>query len=192
MTRPVGFGLIALFCLLGCSRKELTSKANPTPIALRDDPEYTLGHQAMRGQSDTEKVLDAAIHDILVNPDLKGAREFYGTPKDKRIALAIESPVPWPRGYTPVVKGYEAKYVHTENEHDRNEVRLLGLTIYHLDLSPVSRRRKDPLFDYPLEIGIMNLGGVRNGGAGGGCIVYYEIRNLNGSLTVEYMGELDP
>jgi hypothetical protein len=51
---------------------------------------------------DTRGILQAIITDVLTNADLKHTRDFYGTARDKTIALVDTGKLGWPKDFCPV------------------------------------------------------------------------------------------
>lgn len=126
------------------------------------------------------------VTDLLTNPDLKSTREFYGTVKDKTLSLDEGENVGWPKDFKPDTHGYTL--VKPSQDPFINQRRILAIRIDKLDL-----KQKDlESSEHPIEVSIFNGGGSANGGAGGGCHVFYECKKVGKRWTVEYVGQLDP
>ena len=157
------------------------------------------------GKPDPEQVLQQVLLDVLTNPLLKSARDFYGTPGDKRVTLQSDSEAPWPRGWRPKVPGYEVRFRPGSNPvleflyryapggdwlyyyTKYREPRMLGVALGACNL--------DPTRDYTeqVRVTLFNIGGDAGGdGADGGCTVYYTLRREKGQWVAEYAGSIDP
>src|SRR5262245_24108117 len=126
-------------------------------------------------RSDHELILDAVLQDILVRPENQRLREFYGTPGGKLLALASDSPSPWPPGYRPAFPGYRVEY-RAEGRHlgGAHEDRVLGVRV------DAFLRLSESGLEIPyIYVTVFNLGGSRNGGVIGGCSLVYEARRKN-------------
>lgn len=155
-------------------------------------------------RSDRELILDAVLHDVLNNPDLKDTREFYGTAGDHRIALVTDRDygIAWPAGYQPVLPGWTVIRVEWGADPDPNEPRLLGIRINKFsekNKGQVSEKNKEqaklldsPLLNSPINVTIFNAGGSKNGDVIGGCIVYYRPKQVGGKWVVQLDALLDP
>lgn len=173
---------VALAALIsGCSE-------NGRDITAKDRP---LDEVAEIQRSDKELILDAVLHDILNNPDLKGTREFYGTAEDRRVALVTGQGygVPWPAGYRPILPGWAVSRVEEGAEPDPNQHRLPGVRI---DKYSELDKERNGLFDAPIAVTILNAGGGKNGDVIGGCSVYYSAKRVGGEWAVEFEGLRDP
>ncbi len=155
-------------------------------------------------EPDARLILEQVLNDLLTNPDLKSAREFYGTPGDKTVALVKESTVAWPKNWHPRVPGYEVQYRSEATPvtdlvywympmgpwivgyFHSVQPRLLGVHLDKLNLSP------DRDYDDQISVCLFNIGGYANGDAGGGCIVYYTITRRDGTWVAEYESSFDP
>lgn len=185
---------LSLFaCLAGCAKRDVTSR----PAERMSGNEANSGGPTPTAQaparSDQEVVLDAVIRDLLTNPLLEHARDWYGTPGGKQIGLSTKSGVPWPAKYTPSVAGYAFQYLDPDRELDPATPRQLGITIHHFAFPPPVGRAKNDLYGgRPIAVGLGNMGGQGNGDAPGGCVVYYSVRREDGVWKVEYEGSLDP
>jgi hypothetical protein len=177
---------------------EVVNAAEPSLGAARPDA-------PCEESPDAKEVLQQVVLDLLTNPDLQSSREFYGTLRDKRIALQIDSPVAWPKDWRPKVPGYEIRFRSAENPlldfiywHApwgveiyslirQRTPRLLGVRLDTLHLDP---RRK---YDDQICVCLFNIGG--DGGETpviGGCNVYYNLKREQGKWQVEYAGSFDP
>jgi hypothetical protein len=180
--------VLVLLLAAGCGVKNSAQDASPTAEAAGG----RTGVAAPATRSEVETILDAVIADILSNPHLEGSRDFYGTPGDKKLALSLNSNIPWPAGYEPAVKGYEFTYVRVPEDYDPLMARMLGLTVHNFEFPPNPEARKRTVYDYPIEVGILNLGGRKNGHAPGGCLVHYSLKKVGETWQIECEGALDP
>jgi hypothetical protein len=184
------FGTLALGELVNAAEP---SRGSGRPDASREEP------------PDAKVVLQQVLLDLLTNPELQSARDFYRAPRDKSIALQIDSPVAWPNGWRPKLPGYKVRYQSAENAlldfiywhvpwgveiysfiRERTP-RQLGVRLDTLHLDP---RRE---YDDQICVCLFNLGG--DGGEApviGGCIVYYNLKRERGKWLVEYAGSFDP
>lgn len=160
---------------------------------------HSPGEIAEIKRPDKELILDAVLHDVLNNPDLKDTREFYGTAGDRRIALVTDHDygIPWPAGYQPVLPGWTVIRVEWGADPDPTELRLLGIRIHKFsekNKEQVSEKNKEQakLLDSPIEVAIFNAGGYKNGAVMGGCSVYYRPKQVGGKWIVELAGSFDP
>jgi hypothetical protein len=157
------------------------------------------------GNPDPNELLKQVVVDLLTNPDLKSAREFYGTPGDKDIALRTDSPIAWPADWRPKVPGYDIRFRPAANRlldfiywHvpwgveiysyiKLKTPRLLGVSLNKLHLD-VQRDHDDQIC-----VSLFNIGG--DGGKTpviGACIVYYKLKRDQRKWSVEFAGCLDP
>jgi hypothetical protein len=95
---------LCLLCL-GILTLALAAPSSFSPFGYRESPD---------DQPDPRRLLEQVVNDVLTNPDLEGAREFYGTPGDKRVALLKESRAIWPKNWRPSIAGYDIQYVSEE------------------------------------------------------------------------------
>ncbi len=156
-------------------------------------------------QPDPCRLLEQVVSDVLTNPDLEGAREFYGTAGDKRVALVKESPLAWPKDWQPSVAGYDIQYCseHTPVEDfvywylpggprivglaRSARPRLLAIRLEKLNLQP------DREYDDQISVCVFNIGGPGEPPViGGGCFVYYRITRREGKWLAQYAGHFDP
>jgi hypothetical protein len=141
-------------------------------------------------EADSRAILDEVVRHVLTDAELKDTREFYGTAGDKRLGLASDSPVKWPKDYVPSIKGYQFQYLAEGRYPERNENRkpaLLGMRLDRLELTPP---KKDELFGGPIEITLYKIAGGKN--VIGGCHVYYAAEKKDGKWVVSCLGWLDP
>jgi hypothetical protein len=132
------------------------------------------------------EILQAVITDVLTNPDLKGAREFYGTRKDRTLALVDTDKLGWPEGFKPKTAGY--RLVEVRHDPFVNQNRILGIRLDRFDLG----QKKAELFNTPIQVCLFNAGGSANGGVIGGCLVYYAPNRAGKRWTVECTGWVNP
>jgi hypothetical protein len=104
------------------------------------------------------------IADALTNPRLKGLRDLYGTPDDKRFALPKDSKIDVP--------GFERTPARAAGK------RLLGLRI----------DGGEPVF----TVTLFNAGGNDNGAAIGAATVRYHARQSDKGWRVEVVETLAP
>src|SRR5262245_10500132 len=135
---------------------------------------------------DVKEILQAIITDVLTNPDLKDTREFYGTAKDKTVALEDGAELGWPKGFNPGLHGHTL--VRVPVDPFGNQHRVLGIRLNKFDLTQNKAGQRDA----PIEIGLSNVGGSTNGAVIGGCIVWYVPKRVGKHWTVENAGLLDP
>lgn len=160
----------------GCSRPS-GSSAGPQSRPL----ELTQQNQA---------ILNAVARDILMNPAHQSSRDFYGTPGNRELALVSYNNygVPWPRTYRPNISGYRFSRIADGEPSGYRRPRLLGLRIDKFNLD----QKTGQMFDFPIEVTILNAGGNPDGVSHvGGCSVYYMPRATNGTWTAEYRGSVD-
>src|SRR5262245_57231547 len=164
----------ALWVLLSCVRVESLNSSPAQPGA---------------GRSDRERILDAVLRDLLNNPGLKDARDFFGTPGDREIALVsnTEHGLCWPAHYCPSVPGWKARPV-IEGRRPQEERRLLGVRLDKFDLGG----QDESPFDAPVKVTILNAGGYGNGAVIGGCCVSYAPKRQGAGWTVVCRGVFDP
>jgi len=148
-----------------------------------------LARQTLR--SERELVLDALLADLLSNPRFEDNREFYGTSGDTRVALVSDSDAPWPGGYEPSVSGYGFYYTSLA-QRDPSSPRVLGIMLYHFEFPPKPDMPPDPVHDWPVTVCLFNAGGAANGGADGGCLVYYSFKRSQRGWQVEFQGKHRP
>ena len=141
--------------------------------------------------SRSRAIYDALIHDILTNPELESARDFYGTPGDHRFALVQmeDYGVPWHPSYKPSVNGFELSRAIGHTLDEQQKPRLLGIRLdkFRLDQKP------DVLLDGQIQVTLLNAGG--DGGESihiGGCMVYYDVKQDGTEWKVEFRGWRDP
>jgi hypothetical protein len=151
----------------------------------------TIARDAIVRRSDKELILDAVLHDILSNPNLKNTREFYGTPGEKQVALVTNRGygVPWPADYRPVIAGWTVSRVEEGDKRDADKPRLLGIRI---DKYSQDHKERVDLFNAPIAVTVLNAGGHKNGAVIGGCSVNYSPKQVSGKWVVEFEGLLDP
>jgi len=154
---------------------------------------------------DAKPILQQVILDLLTNPELRFAREFYGTPGGKKIALRTDSPIAWPKGFRPKIPGYDVCFQSGESWvlnfiywHvpygaeiysciQQRKPRLLGVSLNTQDLDP---RRP---FDNQICVTLFNIGG--NCGQTpviGGFSVYYKLNREKENWVVKFAGSFDP
>jgi hypothetical protein len=138
------------------------------------------------GNDKVKQILQAVVTDVLTNPDLKGTREFYGTEKDKTVALIDGDTLGWPKEFNPVTKGYTL--VQPSRDPFANQRRIMAIRIDKFDLKQLN----NALWNSPIEVCVFNGGGNANGAVIGGCSVYYEVKKVGKRWTVSYTGLLDP
>jgi hypothetical protein len=184
---------VCLFALSGVAPAGEPPKAAAKPDA------------AAAANPDPKQLLQEVILDLLTNPNLKSAREFYGTPGDKALALQTDSPVAWPKGWHPKIPGYDIRFQSEKNwlldfvywhapygveiysYIHRRMPRLLGVSLDTRNLDPGRK------YDDQICVTLFNIGGY--GGESpviGGCIVYYNLKREKGKWVVQYAGSFDP
>ena len=176
MKRLLTFAAILAAIATGCS----------TPGGFSSEPQNWPLELTQQNQA----ILDAVVRDILVNPAHKSSRDFYGTPENSDLALVSNDNygVPWPTAYRPDISGYKFSRIAEGRQSGSRRRRLLGLRIDKFNLE----QKTGDIFDYPIEVTILNAGGDPDGVIHiGGCTVYYMPRATNGTWTVEYRGAFD-
>jgi hypothetical protein len=118
------------------------------------------------------QLMNQVIADLMLNPAFEEDRNYYGTPGDREIIL-VRNPTPeeqagffltfpqeeWPAGFPPALRGYTFTFGTNDSRGDRSTNRRLGILLYNLDFPPSSTGRKDSLYEYPIVVGITNMGG---------------------------------
>jgi len=189
--------MLAASCVWLFALSQVAPAGEPPKAAAKPDA-------AGEESPDPKHLLQQVVLDLLTNPDLKSSREFYGTSGDKKLALRTDSSLAWPKDWRPKIPGYDIRFRSGENRvldfiywHvpygvevysyiQQLRPRLLGVSLNTLHLDP---RRQD---DDQICVSLFNIGGDANGGAGGGCIVYYRLKREKGKWAVEYAGSIDP
>jgi hypothetical protein len=115
-------------------------------------------------------VLRDVVADLLTNPRLKGLRDYYGTPGDKRLALLDSDAWAWPKGWQPPVQGFRV------TPRDRTGPRLLGLR--------VDGSRWQEGQGGTITLTLINAGGAANGPAAGSCTLRYAARPAGKGMRV--------
>ncbi len=136
-------------------------------------------------------ILEAVVRDVLTNPQLRRARDFYGT-EGRREAALVTVPgydVPWPSGFESDLAGWTLFEMDGYAERDPSAQRLLGIRI---DAYMDEGDNPTLLFSAPISVTIMNVGGSANGSVIGGCFVNYRPRLEGGVWTVTLEGVFDP
>jgi hypothetical protein len=124
-------------------------------------------------QMTVKEDLPLLIADLLNNPRLKIAREFAGTPGDKRFALVDSDAWTWPKELRRSVSGYQLTPVQREGK------RLLGIRVDRFQRS----EKEDAGLDFTVTL--VNAGGTANGEAFGGCTLHYAVRGAEKSRTIK-------
>lgn len=148
----------------------------PKPAAIKRVPD----------RDDVKAILQAVLKDVLTNPDLKGTHEFYGTAADGTVVLSDGGEVGWPAGFRPETPGY--RLVPAARDPFVRQRRVLGVRLDRFDLA----KKPGGLFDTPIEVCVLNVGGSADGGVIGGCSVYYVPKRVGKGWTVELQGIHDP
>ena len=130
--------------------------------------------QRIREQS-LEQVLPQVVADVLKNPGLKTARDFYGTPGDTRFAVADSDAWTWPKEPPLAIAGHVLMPAKREGQ------RLLGIRI-----------EKAGIDDGRITLTLFNAGGTKNGTAIGRSTLRYVVRSGENGWTAEFAGILDP
>jgi hypothetical protein len=144
-------------------------------------------------QSDKDELLRAMVHDVITNPALQHTREVYGTPGDRKLALVSNSKcgIPWPTNFNPQVDGYQVVTVLEDDKNrDWSGPHILGIRIDRLDFAGERQRPNSP--GAPLQITVLNAGGVGTQAVMGGCVVYYNPKKHNAKWSVEFACASDP
>lgn len=120
-------------------------------------------------QSDAAEVLDAILDDVLNNPKNEKMREHYGTPGDGLLGLVDYSNygVKWPAWYSPSIAGYTVRRVNEFAPGRSAKPKLIGVQIDKFSLTEIPT---ESLFDAPIAIKIVNVGGGR---VHGGRTIFY-------------------
>jgi hypothetical protein len=185
---------VFVLSLFGCTKREAASVVLSTNAKAVDSAHHPVNPQ-QQVQSGHREILDAVILDLLTNPRLTDARDWYGSREEKHIGLNTKSFVPWPADYVPSVPGYKFQFLNPDREIDPRTPRQLGITIHHFAFPPPATPPKEDLYDgHPIAVGLFNIGGRGgdDGVRGGGCLVYYGMKWQEGRWIVEYEGSLDP
>jgi hypothetical protein len=152
----------------------------------KDEPPPTPPVMRLPLNEDVKEVLQAVITDVLTNPDLKSTREFYGTAKDRTLALIDDEKLGWPKEFRPDTHGY--KLVQVRDDPFLNRRRILGIRVDKFEL----KAGKAECGEEPVQVCVFNAGGSAYGGVIGGCTVYYGLKRVGKRWVVECAGLLDP
>lgn len=147
-------------------------------------------------------ILDAALADLLANPDLADTRAFYGSGGTR----VLYDPDTFPPGYAPAVQGFQFEPVPPKAGLPADAPRALAVDLRWFrgrpmlppgpgeDPARANQAYRDQHKDWQgVELCVYNGGG---GGGGalpiGGCSVYYDVRADGGRWVVTFKGALDP
>jgi hypothetical protein len=158
--------------------------------------------EAAESRPEDWAMLDAAIADALVNPELAHTREFYGSGSTR----VLYDPTTFPPGYVPKVPGYqfEAFVRGTDVPHAAPKALTVDLRWFRGQPMLPAEPGQDPLQanqayrDHHknwlgIELCLFNGGGSGGGATPiGGCSVYYEVSQRDGNWLVKYKGAMDP
>jgi hypothetical protein len=149
---------------------------------------------------DDQAILDAALKDLLTNPDLADSRAFYGSGG----ARVLYDPDMFPPGYVPAVPGFqfEARAQGAEVPHEAPRQLTVQLRWFRGrpmyppadDQLGSNQALRDRHKGWPGVALCMFNGGGSGGGPIpiGGCHVYYDVRAEGGRWVVTYKGAEDP
>jgi hypothetical protein len=107
-------------------------------------------------------ILPNLLTDVLTNPKLKAIRDLYGTPGDKRFALADSPALKWPEHFRPAIPGFQLVPAKRVGK------RLLGIRLDAYDWKGEDSST--------FRISLLNVGGDVNGAVAGVCTLRYSVR----------------
>jgi hypothetical protein len=169
-------------------RKKDGGEASPREIwntdVPKDEEEQPKQGKPLPLDDQSKQILQAIIADVLTNPGLKHTRAFYGTPRDKTLALVDTEKFAWPKEFKPETHGH--KLVEARRDPFGNQRRVLAIRLDKFDLKAKSEE------EWPIEVCLYNTGGTANGAVIGGCTVYYVPKRVGDRWTVECGGLFDP
>lgn len=139
-------------------------------------------------------ILTAVVKHILVDKSQESTRKFYGTENDHTVLL-LDGTEKWPEGFAPKVEGFTFVLNPPKEERSdetRNRRLAIRLDRFESVFPPQPRSPLDILGrDSPIQVTVMNGGGIKNGGVIGGQWTWYSIIKIDGKWTVEFTGLLD-
>lgn len=197
----VPVALVSIF-LWGCGRSSVpapypimilkpTPPGDPAPAdALA--PSNEVADFDSLSPEERNQILDAILRDILKHPRHEHIREFYGSQLDR--VVLVTNPdygIPWPEAYHPRLSGWNVTQAVEGTGIDTQLPRRLGVRIDRFALRNSSS--EPSLFaNAPIAVTMMNAGGTSNGEVIGGCLVYFDIKRVDGVWHVEFAGAEDP
>jgi hypothetical protein len=126
------------------------------------------------------------LQHVLTDPDLADSREFYGTPGALDVVL-VNDDIAWPDGLDLKIEGLRLRFGAQSNSNPEGD-RILGVFLGKLDV----RGPATGFFDQNIILTLGNVGGARNGGVIGGCLVSYTVDKVGDVVQVRYAGWRDP
>lgn len=138
------------------------------------------------------QILDALLSDILKHPRHEHVREFYGS-QINRVVLVTNTNygIPWPDDYQPRLPAWGVTRAIEGEAIDLQLPRRLGVRIDRFALRN-SSTASSPLDNAPIAVTVFNAGGTSNDAAIGGCLIYFDIKRVDGTWCVEFAGAEDP
>jgi hypothetical protein len=147
-------------------------------------------------------ILDAALADLLANPNLADTRAFYGS-DGTRVRY---DPATFPLGYVPDVPGYQFEVRPPSAAVPHDAPRMLAIDLRWFrgrpmlppgpgeDPAQANQAYRDHHKDWQgVELCVFNGGGSGGGPIPiGGCSVYYDVSQDAGRWRVKYTGAFDP
>lgn len=132
-------------------------------------------------------ILDAALADLLTNPQLARHREFYGGADVGLVEYAG-----FPSGYEPKVSGFRFK-LHSPKSGGttRPKQLIVGLGGYWLDRSPATNELAH-MFTALTRAGLVLTIWSSGGGAIGSGFASYEVERAGNGWALRYAGYEDP
>lgn len=143
--------------------------------------------------ADQSKVLEAVLRNLLTDNEKKEFVEGYGVKGAKEYALGHNPKLPWPTVFAPCIPGYQIRHLPIEEDGlDPEKPALACIWLEEFKFDP--RREK---WDKPGEGGSIRLlvnttRGWKDGGAIGGCTIWYDYRINAGNWEVRFAGAFDP
>ncbi len=125
-----------------------------------------------------KELVQALLSDILTNPELKGLRDFYGTPDSKKLVLDRRGVVAWQNGIKPDTNGFEL--VESKPEPFANRPRVLGVRLGQFEIEPTDLKDGSGI----AEIAFFNAGGGGNGVVTGETFLQYSLLRVKNHWIV--------
>ena len=187
MKYPAPTVLIIALILVGASigTIRLLSRAQQSSPPGRRPPRWVTiaADSALRDA----RILDAAVADLLTNPELAHAREFYGGRHIKTVAYEG-----FPTGYKPSVAGFVFEPLTRKPTGNSSPKQLvIGLSGYWIDRAPTTNEFASFFFS-PLSKGLALTVWNAGGGTIGSGWVSYEVERSGEAWKLRYSGYEDP